>query len=299
MYAFELNDLVRYYGKNKVLDGLCIKVPKGKIYGFLGRNGAGKTTTIRIILGLIRHHGGHIAVNGQELSRSSVPALRHIGSIVEFPNFYPNLDGFENLRVFQLLYGTDDAEAIRHALNTVGLSDAGRKKTGSYSLGMKQRLGLARALLNDPDILVLDEPTNGLDPSGIRDMRKMLKSLSTEHGKTIFFSSHILSEIEQIVDMVGIIKDGKTEEEIEIEKLREKCADGLNMKVSNPDRAALLLKQSMNMDCTYDAEEDIVIIRQNVDAGMVNKFLNDRGFVVSMLKKSSQSLEEYFLNITA
>lgn len=120
MYAIELSNLDRHYGKSKVLDGLCIKVPKGKIYGFLGRNGAGKTTTIQIILGLIKHHGGHVVINGSELSHSSVSALRQIGSIVEFPNFYPNLNGSDNLRVFQLLYGNDDANAIRNVLNIVG-----------------------------------------------------------------------------------------------------------------------------------------------------------------------------------
>lgn len=299
MYALELNNLVRYYGKNKVLDGLCIKVPKGKIYGFLGRNGAGKTTTIRIALGLIRHHGGKITVDGKDMPHPSSHVLSHIGSIVEFPNFYPNLDGFDNMKVFQWLYGIDDANAINHVLKTVGLSDAGHKKTGSYSLGMKQRLGLARALLNDPDILVLDEPTNGLDPSGIRDMRKILRSLSADHGKTIFFSSHILSEIEQIVDMIGIIKDGKTVEEVEIQELRKKCTAGLAVKVSDPDQAVVLLKQRMDIDCTYNAEEDVVTIKQSIDAGEINRFLNNQGFMVSMLRNTSQSLEEYFLSVTA
>ena len=299
MYAIELDGIDRYYGKHKVLDGLSIHVPEGKIYGFLRRNGAGKTTTIRIILGLIRRHGGRIRIYGRELSQTSASALRKIGSIVEFPNFYPNLDGKENLRVFQWLYGIDDAQAIQNVLNTVGLSDVGNKKTGAYSMGMKQRLGLARALLNDPDILVLDEPTNGLDPSGIKEMRNMLKSLSADHRKTIFFSSHILSEIEQIVDVVGIIKNGKTVVETEIQELRERCAAGLVLRVSDPERAIGLLGQSMGADAVYDAETDTVAIRKNVDAGAVNRFLNAQGLTVSMLNQASQSLEDYFLNITA
>lgn len=299
MNILELENIVRYYGRNKVLDGLCVHVPQGKIYGFLGRNGAGKTTTIRIILGLIQYHGGKVSVNGSPFSASNRSALGKIGSIVEFPGFYPNLNGHDNLKVFQWLLGQDDRHSIEHLLEVVGLSDAGNKKVGAYSLGMKQRLGLARALLNDPNILILDEPINGLDPAGIREMRKMLRSLSTEHGKTIFLSSHILSEIEQIVDMVGIIKNGKMIEEVSITALREKCRKGWIIQVSNPAHAAVFLHDQMDLLCTVDPEKSILRIEQDVDSGRLNQALVENGFTVSMLSKSSQGIEDYFLNITA
>ena len=170
---------------------------------------------------------------------------------------------------------------------------------GAYSLGMKQRLGLARALLNDPDILILDEPINGLDPSGILDMRKMLRSLSADYGKTIFLSSHILSEIEQIVDTVGIISDGRTVEETGIAALREKCRRGLRITVSDPAKAAHLLKEHMHVPSTVDEDTNLLTIEKEINAASANALLVTHGHRVSTLSESSQSLEDYFLAATA
>lgn len=297
MNILEIKDLNQYYGKQKVLDGLCVNVPKGKIYGFIGRNGAGKTTTIRIILGLIRFRSGSIHVNGNLLSRANPGALGRIGSIIEFPGFYPNLSGFDNLKVFQQLHGSFDRYTIEQKLALVGLSDVLTKKVKNYSLGMRQRLGLARALLNDPEILILDEPNNGLDPSGMREMRELLKSLSADKGITIFLSSHILSEIEQIVDVVGIIKDGKTVEEISIQALREKCSQHLKIKVSNPNQAAELVMNTMHIECKNDVN-DFLWIEEKVNPADVNRLLIENGYEVYALENSSQTLEDYFLSMT-
>jgi bacitracin transport system ATP-binding protein len=294
----ELEDVTRCFGRTKVLDGLSLRVPGGKIYGFLGRNGAGKTTTIRIILGLIRMHGGVMRVDGRSLEVRGGGDLGRIGSIVEFPGFYPNLDGTDNLRVFQWLHGTGDGAAIPRVLDLVGLTTAAKKRVGAYSLGMKQRLGIARALLHDPDILMLDEPTNGLDPSGIREIRELLRSLSVDHGKTVFLSSHILSEIEQIVDMVGILKDGKMLEEIGIDELRRKCRRGVVIRAADRDPAMRFLRDA-GVSCAAGKGEDDLQLAVGSDAAEVNAMLVRRGFRVSMLLESSQTLEDYFLEATA
>jgi len=291
----ELEGVSRHFGKTKALNGLCVHVPRGKIYGFLGRNGAGKTTTIRIALGLIRAHGGVVRIGGKPLGSLG---LRRIGSIVEFPGFYPNLDGADNLRIFQWLHGIQDPGTVRRAMDRVGLSEAGGKKTGAYSQGMKQRLGIARALLHDPDVLILDEPVNGLDPSGIRDVRTLLRSLSRDFGKTIFLSSHILSEIEQIVDVVGIVHRGKMMEEIPIDLLKKRCSRGLLLKTSDRDGAAEFLRERLGVECAA-APDGALSLREDADAAAVNKLLVDNGFHVSMLMESSESLEEYFLRLTA
>jgi bacitracin transport system ATP-binding protein len=297
MNILEIKDLYQHYGKHKVLDGLNVNVPKGKIYGFIGRNGAGKTTTIRIILGLLRFRSGSIFVKGNLLSRANSGALGRIGCIIEFPGFYPNLSGFDNLKVFQQLHGDFNRGLIEEKLELVGLSGVYAKKVKDYSLGMRQRLGLARALLNDPEILILDEPNNGLDPSGIHEMRVLLKSLSTDRGITIFLSSHILSEIEQIVDIVGIIKDGKMIEEISIQALREKCSQCLKIKVSNPKQAAELLLKIMNIKCKFDIS-DVLCIEEKVNPAAANRLLIENGYEVSALENASQTLEDYFLNMT-
>lgn len=295
MGFLELENVTRSYGRTKVLDGLSLRVPRGRIYGFLGRNGAGKTTTIRIILGLIRGGGGEVRIDGKRMDASG---LGRIGSIVEFPGFYPNLDGADNLKAFQWLRGTPDPRIAARVLDQVGLAEAGRKKVGAYSLGMKQRLGIARALLHDPDLLILDEPTNGLDPSGMKDVRTLLASLARERGKTVFLSSHNLPEVEQIVDVVGILKDGRMAEEIPIEALRGKCRLGTAIRPSDPQGAARLLRERMGVRCAVE-EGGILMVRDRVDAAAANRLLVENGIQVSLLQEAARSLEDYFLGLTA
>lgn len=298
MNAIELENIEHSYGKQKVLDNLSIHVPQGKIYGFLGPNGAGKTTTIRIILGLINHKKGRLWINGRVIEKFHHSARGHIGCIVEFPGFYPNLSGPDNLRAFQSLYGVKDSGRIGEVLKMTGLLEAGSKKVSAYSLGMKQRLGMARALLSDPNLLILDEPANGLDPAGIREMRQLFRYLSLEHGKTIFLSSHILSEIEQIVDNIGILKLGRMIEEISIGDLRRKCARGLQVRVANPGRVRDWLRQHSQIDCQLEPEGKYLIFQDHIDPASLNHLLVQNNFSVSLLSPLAQNIEEYFLNVT-
>jgi ABC-type multidrug transport system ATPase subunit len=293
MYALELEGIRRRYGDRYVLDDLNIHVPQGKIYGCLGRNGAGKTTAIRIVLGLIRRHAGEVRIGGKPVTCGDASALRHVGSVVEFPGFYPNLTGRENLRAFQMLRGGCETGELDRALDIAGLSGEAGKRVGGYSLGMKQRLGIARALLGDPALLILDEPTNGLDPAGMRDMRALLRTLA-EQGRTIFLSSHILSEVQQIVDVVGIIRGGRMIEETGIAELSRRCFRGLRIGVGDPRRAAEILA-GKGIQCVAGERE---VLAQAEDAERVNRMLAENGLWASMLAEDAVSLEDYFLSAT-
>lgn len=207
--AIRLTGLVKRYGSKTAVDGLDLEVPSGSVFGFLGPNGAGKTTTIRIMLGLVRPTAGRVELLGEALPDARERVARRVGSIVETPTFYPQLSGEENLRVIALTAGLSPRNArIESLLHRVGLTEAGEKRVCAYSLGMRQRLGLAAALLADPDILFLDEPTNGLDPAGTVEMRELVRSLSRE-GRTVFVSSHLLAEVEQMCTHAAILSAGR------------------------------------------------------------------------------------------
>jgi len=204
--ALELRALRRLYGGRAVVDGLDLCVERGDVYGFLGPNGAGKTTTMRLVLGLIRRHGGEVRVFGDS---HPVRQRALVGGIVEGPRFWPYLSGIENLRVFAAYSGGVPEAEMERLLELVGLRDRARDPVRTYSLGMKQRLGIAQALLGRPGLLLLDEPANGLDPAGMRGMRDLLRRLQAEEGLTVFVSSHLLSEVEQVCNRVGILRDGR------------------------------------------------------------------------------------------
>jgi ABC-2 type transport system ATP-binding protein len=208
-FAIETRELTKHYGKHLAVVDLDLQVPQGVVFGFLGRNGAGKTTTIGMLLGLLRPTGGQAWVLGHDVRRSLRPALQRIGVLLDHPAFYPYLSGQENLWVVAQALGADAPGRIGEVLQVVDLADRAGDRFAAYSAGMKQRLGLAAALLNDPDLLVLDEPTTGLDPVGQRDIRDLVRRLASETGKTIFFSSHQLREVEQICDRVAVIDRGR------------------------------------------------------------------------------------------
>jgi len=208
-YCLETKDLCHQFSTGQVaLNTVNLCVPEGSIYGFLGPNGAGKTTTLRLVLGMLKKQKGHISFFSEPFDANRIPILQKVGSLIESPSVYAHLSAEENLRVFQLIYRCP-SERIGIVLRATGLTDTGRKKAGQFSLGMKQRLGIAIALLNDPRLLILDEPTNGLDPSGIIAMRELLKQLNKERGVTILISSHLLSEISKLVTHAGIISKGR------------------------------------------------------------------------------------------
>jgi lantibiotic transport system ATP-binding protein len=219
--CLETSELSYRFSRNAiVLDKLDLRVPEGSIYGFLGPNGAGKTTTLRLLLGLLRKQQGHILFFGRPFEADRIAALRKVGSLIESPSVYGHLTAVENLAVWQKIYQCP-WERIALVLHWVGLADTGRKKAGQFSLGMKQRLGIAIALLNDPSLLILDEPTNGLDPGGMIEIRELLQQLNRERGVTILLSSHLLSEMEKLVTHTGIIHRGRLLFQGSLDELRE------------------------------------------------------------------------------
>lgn len=221
-YIIETNHLTKQYGTQKSVADLNIHVEKGKIYGLLGRNGAGKTTTMKMLLGLAQPTSGEITIWGKPLKGNEKKILPRIGSLIEAPGFYPNLTATENLRIFATLRGVPNRHAIKDALDLVGLPYKDKKLFSQYSLGMKQRLAIALAIMHDPELLILDEPINGLDPIGIAEVRSFIRQLCEKKGKTILISSHILSEISVLADDIGIIDHGVLLEEESLPELYQK-----------------------------------------------------------------------------
>lgn len=245
MFALETRSLSHYFGKEKVLDNINLQVPTGSLYGFLGPNGAGKTTTLKLALGLLRKQEGAIRFFGKPFDHARKETLARIGSLIESPSLYGHLTARENLRVWQHIYRCPD-QRLGEVLELVGLAGTGRKKAGQFSLGMKQRLSIAVALLHKPDMLILDEPTNGLDPNGIIEVRELLKRLAGEEGLTVLISSHLLAEIEKLVSHVGIIHKGSLlfQGRFEELKLKQRQSSVTLLGVSDPGAAGELLRAS-------------------------------------------------------
>lgn len=235
--VLKVENLKKTIGKRTIVQDLSFELQKGEIFGFLGPNGAGKTTTIKMIVGLSQITEGNIFINGYSVKTEFKKAIRNVGCIVENPSMYKYLSGEQNLLLIAGLYGVDN-DRVPEILKQVGLQKAAKDKVKTYSLGMKQRLGIAQALIHDPNLLILDEPTNGLDPAGIREMRELLSGLSKEKGLTVFISSHILAEMQQLCDRVGIIRDGRI--------VTVKPVDELLQMAGDPDKARLLIKTGDN-----------------------------------------------------
>ncbi|SDZ45267.1 bacitracin transport system ATP-binding protein [Bacillus sp. 166amftsu] len=291
-------NLTKAYGKQKSVDNLNINVNQGEIYGFIGRNGAGKTTTIRMLLGLIKPTSGKIEIFGEDFFKNQKEILRRIGSIVEVPGFYENLTAKENLLINAKIIGVHKKNAIEEALEIVGLEHETKKLVGKYSLGMKQRLGIARTLLHYPELLILDEPTNGLDPIGIKEMRKLIKSLAQERNITILISSHILAEVEQLVDHMGIIHKGKLLEEISLDELRKTNRKYLEFQVSNDNKAAMLLEKQFHI-FDYEVHDDgnIRVYSHFGQQGQINKTFVQSDIEVLKITMSEDRLEDYFTKL--
>jgi bacitracin transport system ATP-binding protein len=291
-------NLTKMYGSQKSVNHLNLTVNQGEIYGFLGRNGAGKTTTIRMLLGLIKPTHGQIQLFGENLFNNQREILRRIGSIVEVPGFYENLTARENLLINAKIMGVHKKNALDEALEIVGLQNEPKKLVGNYSLGMKQRLGIARALLHYPELLILDEPTNGLDPIGIKEMRKLINTLATERNMTIFISSHILSEIEQLVDHMGIIHNGKLLEEISFEQLRKRNRKYLEFQVSDDNKAIMILEKHFDVS-DYEVHEEgtIRVYSHQGQQGKINKLFVQHDIEVTKITMSEDRLEDYFTKL--
>ena len=293
-YAIEIENLTKSYKGFKAVDNLNMHVPEGKVYGFLGMNGAGKTTTIRMITGLIRQEKGRIAVFGKDTVKDRLWVAKNIGSIVETPGFYENLTAFENLAITTELYDVDK-KRIAEVLETVGLSNVGKKKAKEFSLGMKQRLGIANAMVHSPKMLILDEPTNGLDPSGIKDIREFLRKLADDAGITIMISSHILSEVQQVADFAGIINKGSMLQEIDINALKAEGQSCLLLEVDKTEKAQEVLK-NMKLNFQVDSGKIMVNCSRSMNSN-INRNLVSVGIDIFNLSPMQKNLEDLFLSV--
>lgn len=297
--VIETKGLTKVYGDQTVLNAVNLHVKRGRIYGLLGRNGAGKTNIMKTVLGLTSITSGEIEVFGQNIVKHEKELYPRIGAIIETPGFYPNLTGTENLEIFAKLRGTASSNAVEHAMNVVGLPFKDKKLFSKYSLGMKQRLGIANAILHDPELLILDEPTNGLDPIGIAEVRKFIKTMSMEQGKTILISSHILSEIALLADDVGIIDHGVLLEESSMRELEEKNRKCILILVSDVSKAALILEQEFHLtDYSIQDQQTIRIYDTSLDVAAINKAFMLKDIAVMGSQVCNDTLEDYFKRIT-
>ncbi len=298
-YIIETKNLTKKYGTQKSVASLNIHVQKGRIYGLLGRNGAGKTTTMKMLLGLTAPTSGEIKIWGKSLHGNEKKILPRIGSLIESPGFYPNLTGTENLRIFAALRGVPNNHAIEDALNLVGLPYKDKKLFSQYSLGMKQRLAIALAIMHDPELLILDEPINGLDPIGIAEVRSFIRQLCDERGKTVLISSHILSEISLLADDIGIIDHGALLEEESLVRLEQKSNKHIHFTLSNTAQAARILELQFQENW-FSILDDHNLQVHNLAIPverMVTAFV-ENGLEVSEAHTCEESLEDYFKRIT-
>lgn len=298
-FVVETKHLTKKYGKQTVVNDVNLHVKKGRIYGLLGRNGAGKTTIMKMILGLTAVTSGKIDVFGKNIKGQGKRIYPRIGAIIEAPGFYPNLTGRENLEIFAKLRGTAAPNAVKNALEVVGLPYKDKKCLSEYSLGMKQRLGIANAILHDPELLILDEPTNGLDPIGIAEMRDFIKRLSVEQGKTILISSHILSEIALLADDIGIIDCGILLEESSMNELKKRSSKYFLLQVSDVPKTSLILEREFHTkDYSVQDEHTLLIYDISLNMGEINKFLVMQNITVTSSVLCNDTLEDYFKKIT-
>ena len=286
--------LTKTFGNKAAVNDVSMTIEKGDIYGFIGKNGAGKTTLMRLVLNLIFPTSGTIELFGE--SKLTKANLSRTGSLIEAPTLFLNCSARENLKRFAILYGADNND-IENVLKEVDLTDTGNKKAGKFSFGMKQRLGIAIALLGNPDFIILDEPVNGLDPEGMKEIRDLILRLNREKGTTFLISSHLIDELSKVVTKYGIIRDGVLVEEISAENLKKKCTHTLKITVDNVDGAKALLSAAYGNDCVSVDGGTVVISDHNDESAEINKKLFESGFSVSGIETVSDDIESYFINL--
>ena len=298
-YVIETRGLTKQYGVQTSVSDLSIHVRQGRIYGLLGRNGAGKTTTMRMLLGLTDPSSGTVSLFGMPLRGNEKKILPRIGSLIESPGFYPNLTGTENLRIFADLRGLKSPKYIKSALEVVNLPYRDKKLFSQYSLGMKQRLAIALAIMHNPELLILDEPINGLDPIGIAEVRDFIRELCDATGKTILISSHILSEIALLADDVGIIDHGVLVEEESLDELEAKNGKYFRFTVSNAAAAGRLLYERLGIhDMTVDSANELTVRDLHLDTAQAISLFVGAGLTVSDAHLYEDTLEDYFKKVT-
>ena len=288
----EINNLCKTYKDTKAVAHVNMTIKKGDIYGFIGRNGAGKSTTLKMIVGLIFPTSGQIKLFGESRNKFTD---RRIGSLIENPGLYPNLSAYDNMELKAIAMGLKDKEKIIELLNLVKLDYKSKKIVKKFSLGMKQRLAIALALLGNPDLLILDEPINGLDPEGIRQIREVIQYLNENKKMTIIISSHILGELSKIATRYGIIRDGQMIEEISAKELDQKCRDYLLLKVEQVEKAIPLLENDLGIYDYIVHENNEIRIYDNIESSKINLVLTKHNIKINQIYYQKQDLESYFL----
>ncbi len=300
MYCLETKNLSHHFSaKEKVLDDIQLQVPEGSIYGFLGPNGAGKTTTLRQVLGLLKKQTGEISIFGKPFDANRIDILQKVGSLIETPSIYGHLTAMENLSLLQKIYRCPKAR-LQEVLNLVGLPDTGKKKAGQFSLGMKQRLSIAIALLNKPALLVLDEPTNGLDPNGIIEIRELLRTLNQTQGITIIISSHLLSEIEKLVTHIGIINKGKLMFQGTLSELvnKQQTSSYTVLETDNTNKVLEVLKV-MRLTAKVDNGKVILPVIEKQILATLNQQMVNQGIAVYEISTIKKDLESIFIDLVS
>lgn len=299
--VLEIKNVSKYFGRKKVLDNINLDVKTGEIYGFLGPNGAGKTTTIKMILGLLSIDEGEIIINGYSVKKDFEKAMTYIGGIVENPDLYDYMSGWDNLKLYARIRKVTN-ERIEEVVKLVGLETRIKEKVSKYSLGMKQRLGLGLTLLHKPKVLILDEPTNGLDPAGIKDLREILRKIAQKEKTAVFVSSHLLSEMELMCDKVAVIENGKI---VKIQTLKDKeetqnhISDYI-LEIDNSEKTIKILKEN-NYDAIEVQNKEKLIILNSVDKEnmpLVIKTLVENGIKIYTVTEKTKTLEDVFFGIT-
>ncbi|MDI6828644.1 MAG: ABC transporter ATP-binding protein [Armatimonadota bacterium] len=295
--VIETTGLTKFFRKRRVVDNLSIRVSYGDVYGFLGPNGAGKSTTIRMLVGLIRPNRGSAVLLGNDITRNRIGALKYVGALVESPSFYKFLTARQNLRLLSRLSGTCDDRRIDEVLDTVGLLDRANDKVKTFSHGMCQRLGIAQALLPNPKLVILDEPTSGLDPQGMKEVRELIKRLAQDRKVTIFLSSHLLYEVEQICTKVGIINQGRLIAEGDVDNLLNREMNLIEFKVGSGLRAQDVLNQSSQVEIISVSNDSLIVRTHHKYVPELNRALVASGIDVFSIIPQRVSLEDFFLDI--
>ena len=297
-YIMETVGLRKSYKGNVVVNDVNIHVPKGAIYGFVGPNGAGKSTVMKMILNLIQPEAGEVQLFGEKVIDQSYEVFKRVGSIIENPYFYEKMTARQNLELHCDYMGFPNKERIDEVLQMVDLQNVEGKQIHHYSLGMKQRLAIARAILAKPEFLILDEPINALDPEGIREMRNLFQRLNQEDGTTIFISSHILSEVDLIADTIGIIQHGNLLAELPIEEIHKHQTEYISLQVDDVAHAATLLEQMDITNFSVLDQEFIRIYDSNISGKVLSKALIESGVGLESLGRKQDTLEDYFFQLT-
>lgn len=297
-YILKTINLSKKYNDKLIVDNVSMNIKQGDIYGFIGENGAGKTSVIRLITGLIKASSGNIILLNEDREDNIQIQRKRIGSLIESPSLYPEMTAYQNLEAIRILRGISGKEDINRVLELVNLKDTKNKKVKNFSLGMKQKLAIAVALLGDPEFLILDEPINGLDPVSIVEIRELLKKINKEKNITILISSHILKELNQLATTYGIISNGKLIEEFTAKELEEKCKISLDIKVDDVNKAVIVIEEQLGTNNLKVVKDNIIKLYEYInEPGRVSTILSKNNIEIHQIMTSGDDLEDYYINL--